>query len=289
MQTIRLERGGAVIGAEGAPDFHLRLDDVRLRLLWARDECTPAAVRGHGYVLDRGSGPLELVRLAHGAADHAAMMALHEAVAARVLPAEGLGKLRAWTAWHGANDRRWTVTGDLGALSAALRGRALVERAGPDLSVARATALPESLLRDPVGAAVRDLVGDVRWPSAWDATTLRPRFHGARRGPVVVLTGCHYGSIHADAGQDRTAAVFCSTDGGQSFGELPWTLSPEQQASPAGRYCWPPEQLDRVILDDDGLTVEWEDPWILFEPGDAWAARWSREHRRWHMWTRPES
>lgn len=287
MQRISLDEDGARVETLGAEPFRLPFREVVLSLLWSLDEGAADAVRGHGYLLDRGSGPLELVRIAHEAADHGEMMALYEALKARVPPAAGAARLRANTPWTEPTERRWSFTADAGTLAAALRGRVLLERAGADLNhLAEPTSLPVSFLRDPVRSILRELVGEIRWPDEWDASALRPRFVAARSGMTVAVTGCRYGSIHAGAGQDRTAAVMVSEDGGETFDELPWQLDESQRATPAGRWCWPPEQILRVVPGTDGLSIEWEDPWILFDPGDEWAARWDAGRREWRMWTR---
>lgn len=291
--AVILDEYGATVRPANAAPFRLHLESIALRLLWTRGE-GDAATRGHGYLLDRGTGPLELLTLQHGRVRQADMMSLLARVDARIAPANAIAKARASTSWTAPGPLRWGFTGDAGALADRLRARTLVIRddqrpAEPYLAAESPRgpdALPLTFLADPIGTLVRAQLPDLRWPAAWDANALRPRVHAIRDGDLVVVSACRYGSIHADAGQDRTAAVFCARDGGHDFVELPWHLSAAQAASPAGKFSWPPEQIDRVILADGRLTIEWEDPWIVYEPGDEWLATWDEPAARWVMRTR---
>lgn len=145
---------------------------------------------------------------------------------------------------------------------------------------------PEAFVRDPVATIIRHLAG-IDWPSHLGAHVLRPRFHHAKHGDTTVITGCRYGSRHADAGQDRTAAVFIQHEPGAGWEELTWDLPFRQRMTPSGRFCWPPEQIDRVeLVDGEGQPsprIEFDDPWILFEPGTEWRATWIARERHWIM------
>ncbi len=282
--VVAFDEYGATLRPPHATPFRLHLEPIVLRLLWSEEG---DAARGHAYLLDRGSGPLELVMLQHGLVRHADMMELLARVDARLPAADGQTRLRASTWWAAPSPPRWSFTGDAGALADHLRGRSLVVRREQDPAEPRwPDALPQGFLADPVGTLVRTLIGDLHGATTWDANALRPRVLATRAGDLVVVCACRYGSVHADAGQDRTAAVFVSRDGDRSFVELPWRLSPLQAASSAGRFSWPPEQIDRLSLADDQLTIEWDDPWIDWEPGDEWLARWDAAAGLWTMRTR---
>ena len=129
---------------------------------------------------------------------------------------------------------------------------------------------------------MKRLLGDVDWPQDLEGQALRGRFVAAHEGDRMALCACRYGSIHSDAGQDRTAAVFLSADSGRSWDELGWELNAEQRSTSAARYCWPPEQIDRVTLGET-VRIEWEDPWIDWEPGTEWLGVWQADQRVWRM------
>jgi hypothetical protein len=193
---------------------------------------------------------------------------------------------REWTNWY-PPESAWSLTMDAGRVADALRDKRVVheELAGPDASTVIA-GFPETFVRDPVATIIRHLAG-IEWPPHLGAHVLRPRFHHARRGDTTVITGCRYGSRHADAGQDRTAAVFIERERGAGWDELPWDLPLRQRLTPSGQFCWPPEQIDRVeIVDSEGAAsprIEFDDPWIVFEPGTEWRATWMPRQRHWIM------
>jgi hypothetical protein len=288
LEQVFIDGGVVSLVRDGVAPFVFSLSEVSGLVLWRRDEGTDHALRGHGYLLVRDGAAL-LVRLSHGVVDHAQMMALHARASALLVPSSGVGKIRAWTCWFEPSGR-WSFTMDAGAVEAALCGRPLVDLPGPDRSAPGPSDLPEAFLRDPVGALVERVAGSVVWPASWRGAELCPRFASARSGDLVVVSGCRYGSVHAGGGQDRTAAVMLSTDGGLTFVELPWTLPLSQRMTPSGQWCWPPEQLDRVHVapGDDGpvVRVEWDDPWIDWEPGDEWQATWDPVRQLWRMATR---
>jgi hypothetical protein len=133
------------------------------------------------------------------------------------------------------------------------------------------------------------VIGPLEWPRSLDAEHLRvgpAGIRAAREHAAVVVCAARYGSLHDDAGQDRTAVVLCSYDDGSNWIELPWTLDPMQAQSPAGQYCWPPEQILGVKLVDGEPVIEWEDPWIDWEPGEEWRASWRPGAGNWWMETR---
>lgn len=251
-----------------------------LRVLWRF-----GTQAGHAYV-SVGENVATWLELTHSPETTPVLLTLLERWQARHDQELGaLERLRASTSWHPPGRAGWSFVVDAGALETLLRGRTLATQAllGP----ARNTELPESFLREPVRASVRALLGDVHWPPELDARAVRPEFRHTREGDVLALTACRYDSKHRDAGQDRTAAIWLSRDAGASFSELPWRLPLRQRVSAAGQFCWPPEQIDGVFLErvDGELspTIEWEDPWIAFEPGSEWRARFVPSERHWVM------
>ena len=176
------------------------------------------------------------------------------------------------------------MIGDAGALLDGLQGRRLQHQTlmGEEGTDIFSGAFPEDFLRAPVATHARRLLGDVAWPDALEGQTLRGRFAATRDGDRMALCACRYGSIHADAGQDRTAAVFLSDDGGRTWDELGWELTAIQQGTSSAKYCWPPEQIDRVTLEET-VVIEWEDPWIDWEPGTEWRGVWQADQRVWRM------
>jgi hypothetical protein len=280
LHRVIISRDSVSVSAPGTEPLVFSLDQIVLTMLWSCDD-----ERGHAHLIDRGSGPLELLRLEHRRVVHDEMMALHAAATARLAPGSP-EQLRAQTRWWSPDEPRWSFFVDAGRLQAALEGGGLIHRAAPRFAEpTRWTDLPEAFLRDPVAVWVAHELGEVRWAAALGAAELRPEFHGARAGEWVALAACRYGSRHAGHGQDRTAAVFLSTDGGQRFEELPWELIPAQRSSDAAEACWPPEQIPRLRLFPPAAAVEieWDDPWIDWEPGTEWMARWDGAARRWTM------
>ncbi len=270
MIPVRLDDSQARIGALTLP-----LERIRLRLLWRADENSKEAPIGHAYALDAGDGVVEIVTLEHGVIDQQGMLALLKTVDRRLNADEE----RTWTPWRSPADTK-SLSCDLGALGELLRDRRLHVLDAATGRAPTTRCLPqEAFLRAPVATWARHLLG-ITWPERWEAQILRGSFLAARRGERLVFTGCRYGSIHADSGQDRTAAVFLSEDGARSWTDLPWRLSERQARSSSGRWCWPPEELLSVRLEPD-LVVEWDDPWIVWDPGNEWRATWDGEI--WHM------
>lgn len=211
------------------------------------------------------------------------MIALAREWEARHPPASDLERLRAQVAWYPPETQRFSFHMDGGAVERLLADAVLVHRhvLGPDPG--SFADLPEEFLRAPVRACIRSLVGELAFGELPNADEVRPYFHHARSGDTLAISACRYGSRHADAGQDRTAVIWLSRDAGRRFTELPWTLPLAQSITPSGQCCWPPEQLDRIVLDAGRLEVEWEDPWIAYEPGHEWAATWDAREQHWVM------
>ncbi len=271
MIPVRLDDKQARVGALDLP-----FECIRLRLLWRVDDDQKPG--GHAYVLDDDDDTVTIVGLQHEVIDQQGMLALLGTVDERL----DVDEDRNWTIWRPPEDGTH-LFGDLGALGELLRGRHLrLLDAASGLAPTNWRLPPESFLRAPVGAWAQDLLG-VDWPERWEASALRERFLAARRGHRLAFTGCRYGSIHAGSGQDRTAAVFLSEDAGGTWTDLPWRLSKRQARSSYGRWCFPPEELLGVRFEPE-LVIEWDDPWILWEPGREWQATWDGEV--WRMKTR---
>jgi hypothetical protein len=180
-------------------------------------------------------------------------------------------------------ERRWRFYGDVGAVTELLATRTLVQELGLGVGP-----LPEAFLAAPIATMIRAALGPVDWPARFDAphTCVGPRgIVGLREGTTVVVCAARPGSIHADAGQTRTAGVWRSTDGGTSWEELGWELTWLQRLTPSGQWCWPPEQVEQVALVDGALVIEWEDPWIDWEAGHEWRATLD-SNWRWRMQVR---
>lgn len=252
--------------------------DAQTALLWSIDESSPDAIRGHAY-LRVDNDEATLLRLVHGDDRTAAMVELLH----RFQATKGR-TIRDRFFWKPAPESRWTFNMDAGAVLQALRGRRLAHRSllGDEGAGLFDGAFPEDYLRSPVASHARRLLGDVHWPEELEGQAVCGRFVAARAGARMVLCGCRYGSIHVAGGQDRTAAVFLSNDAGRTWDELGWDLVAEQRDTNDARNCWPPEQIDRVQLDDT-LCIEWEDPWIDWEPGAEWRGIWQADARVWRM------
>lgn len=284
----------ASVSAPGRTPFKFELERVVAQFLWAIDECSEQAVRGHAYLVRRDHGNmLDLLRVEHGRVDHDEMMALHAAVAVHLQPDAAARKSERLEFWKDPRDPRFSFHMRAGDVEKALTGCRLAHRSRPGYAdESDWPGLPEDFLRDPVRVCIEHYVGAVSWPSAWRANALRPHFRGARSGSFVVVTAARFGSKFERDGQDHTAAVFLSVDAGSRFIELPWQLAPEQQETWFATSCWPPEDVFRVRVEaaQDGLSIEieWDDPWIYFEPpGTEWIARWEQATGVWTMRERP--
>jgi hypothetical protein len=255
------------------------------RIFWRASEGNegPAA---HAYLSTESGSPV-LLHLVHHADTTPGMQEILKEWQAIHPDASETARLRAITTWRPPASA-WSFSMDAGAVEKELtRGELRHEHVlGPDASSALSQ-LPEAFLRAPVSTIIRSLLGDVAWPPDLDASVLRPDFRHARHESDVVVTGCRYGSKHASAGQDRTAAVFWSKNGGRAWQELEWKLPLSQRLTPSGQSCFPPEQIDRVRFErlhgELVPVVEWEDPWIAFEPGSEWQAHYEPRSADWIM------
>jgi hypothetical protein len=261
-----------------------RLVRAPLWLSWSLDESTPAARRGHAYLRPEGTD-LRWTSLEHGPDTTPTMLAVHgEWRAAH--PATPELVLRRRGLWREPG-RRWCFHGDLGLARELLEGRALIHELG--LGVGAPLELPQAFVRAPISTLVEAELGAVAWPACFEAPHVCVGPRGVvttRAGRAVVVCAARPGSIHDGAGQTRTAALWCSSDGGASWVELGWALEPDQRDTPAGRHCWPPEEIERVTLAEGAPVIEWEDPWIDWEPGHRWRGTWDPVAERWRMQVR---
>jgi hypothetical protein len=260
-----------------------RLLSASCCLFWSYREDTGDALRGHAYLLP-GEQRLEFAVLVHSEAATPRMLELLDRWKSLHRAESDSGRQTDWR----VPDSEWRLCMDAGAWQRAVGDRPLsvLQVHGPDAGAVLA-GLPLDFLRAPVPWVVRSLLGDVAWPRWLSADVLRPGFAHALSDETLALTACRYGSRHADAGQDRTAAVFLSRDGGRSWMELSWKLPLRQRFTPSGRWSWPPEQIDRVWLAPAGgvlaPVIDFEDPWSVFEPGREWRARWRPGSEHWVM------
>jgi len=244
-------------------------------LLWTENELRDDARRGHAYLYLR-SDALACWTYQHAEGRTPAMVERLNAWQARHPPtAEQKLRRRVW--WkepggpHGFH-------ADLGLVQRMLEGRRFELHAADGEPP---PAFPEAFLRAPVRTCIEAALPGVRWPAEWNADQLRFAYGSpatAREGEDAVVCAARYGSEYTRSGQDRTAAVFLSTDGGQSFEELPWT----QHQVPRGQSCWPPETV-RPRFENGRLILRWEDPWADWEPGYEWEGTWDPKARRWSV------
>lgn len=250
-------------------------------VMWTWAESSPEARRGHAYLF----AERRIVRwlsFEHAPARTPAMLEQLERWQ-RLNPRSSALPARD-RAWWKQPDGRWAFSGDLGRVLELLVGRELVCERGDDGELL--PELPERFLRRPIACMVEAAIGPVEWPRSCDAEHVRvgpAGIRAARKGPLIAIAAARYGSLHEGVGQDRTAAIWCSYDHGASWIELPWVLDPAQAHSPAGQCCWPPEELLAVALIDGEPVIEWEDPWIDWEPGNAWRAVWRSGPGNWRM------
>lgn len=255
----------------GLPDT----DTADTYFYWSENESTDHARRGHAYLFARDD-VVECWALQHAKERTAGMVE----------------RLNRWQAAHPESDEvrlrrcHWRqpdgpygFNADLGHLQRLLRGRAW------SLEAAFGTpppVFPESFLRAPVRTRIEAALPGIRWPAEWNSEVLRFAYGSptvARDGDRVVVCAARYGSEYTDMGQDRTAAVFLSGDGGQTFEELPWA----QEVIPEGQTCWPPETIARPRFEEGRLVAPWEDPWIDWEPGFEWEGTWDPDARTWSV------
>lgn len=250
-------------------------DAADAALLWTEGEGRDDARRGHAYLFAR-TGELECLSFQHAPDRTPGMVARLRRWQARhpASPAEALRQRCSWT----EPDGPYSFRADLGQVQRLLRGRALVVRSGDDEPP---PTLPETYLRAPVRRSIEAALPGARWPERWDASQLRFAYGSpwvASEGGTRVVCAARYGSAYARSGQDRTAAVFLSHDGGQEWEELGWA----QSATPPEQSSWPPETV-RPRLENGELALTWEDPWSDWEPGYAFEARWDPEHGEWRV------
>jgi hypothetical protein len=255
------------------------LEQAELFMIWTLDEGSEQARRGHAYVFAERERA-RWITLEHSSATTPKMLEILTSwqAAHPMTPELEVRRRMHWADPSG----RWRFTGDLGDVREMLLTRELVQEtyafgeAGP--STDELPPLPEEFLAGPITCLVRARFGPLDWPAQFEAphVCLGPvGLVSARAGDELVVCAARPGSIHAGSGQTRTAAVWCSHDGGAQWEELSWDLDPDYE-QPAS---WPPEQIERVSLrggpDPKAVpAIEWEDPWSAWEPGDQWRAVW---------------
>ncbi len=263
-------------------ELELDAEGASLILYWTYFDGRDGGRRGHAYLHCDGDGArFALYEHSPDPAAHALMMDRH-ARWERRHPLTEAQELRRRTLWRYPS-ASWSLSGDLGEVGELLRGRSLSFVFAP--GIRDLPPLPEALLRRPLATLIGESAEGVRWPEELEAMAVCPGLSGPlvlREGRVVVVCAARYGSRFADSGQDRTAAVWRSRDGGERWEELPWKLGRAQRLSAGGRWSWPPEEI-RSLRSVDPLTIEWEDPWIDWEPGTEWRAEWDPVERRWRM------
>lgn len=256
-----------------------------VRMLWRSELAGDDGVGGHAYLVVSETDATFL-HLVHSPRTTPAMVVLLAEWEAMHPAADEIEQLRLLTTWRPPGELDWSFSVDAGRLETLLEGRSVhhVQLEGPEQSELL-TRMPVEFLRAPVATWVRAQLGEVTILPSWNAATLRPYFQSARSGESLAFSGCRYGSASSSPGQDRTAAVWLSEDGGQSFEELPWVLPQAQRGSPGAALSFPPEQIDRLAFEPtaggQALRVEWEDPWIAYEEGSAWTAEWQPGAEQW--------
>ena len=262
--------------------MHVKPEQGNVVLYWTYYDGREGGRRGHAYLHCEGDrAHFFLYEHSSGGAAKEVMMARHERWQ-RAHPASPEQELRRRASWRDPSNS-WSIAGDLGEAQAALRNRSMETHLAP--GVAPLPPMPEAFLRRPMGSLVRAKAGHVLWPEVWEASTISPGLAGPlvlRAGSTVIVCAARYGSRFADSGQDRTAAIWRSEDGGLRWTELPWRLGLLSRISPSGRWNWPPEQV-RKLCSADPLTIEWHDPWIDWEPGTEWRASFDLAKGQWKM------
>lgn len=273
-----------------APDPNL--EQAELCLIWSLDEGSEHARRGHAYVFAERE-QARWVALEHSPSATPQMLEILARWEAAHPPTPAL-ELRRTTQWVDPATR-WRFHGDIGGVRELLLTRRLVRDTHefgqgeppeplPEPLLEPLPELPQAFLTAPIACLVRAQLGPLDWPSRLEApdVCVGPRgLVSARMGDELVVCAARPDSIHAGSGQTRTAAVWCSHDGGARWEQLSWALDPDHDRPPS----WPPEQIERVSFDSGAPVIEWEDPWSDWEPGYQWRGVWSPSEARWRVTT----
>lgn len=97
----------------------------------------------------------------------------------------------------------------------------------------------------------------------------------------ALIAGQRPASSRFDPAQTHTAAIFETKDRSRTWNELPLRIVLHQYILPRAWFNWPPEAIDRIDLEHGFVTIHFEDPWIVWEPGRRWKAHWIERRRRW--------
>lgn len=109
-----------------------------------------------------------------------------------------------------------------------------------------------------------------------------PTAQFSRRDTVVVA----YSARRIDLGpngETHQAFVVLSHDGGSTWAQVPLIRTFLSRLRYWGFPIWPPEAIDKVVFDEEGLRIEFRDEWVIFEPGGeslwigecSWKGLWS--------------
>jgi len=247
------------------------------RFVWWRDQtATGWSAQGHAYLMVQGDTVL-FRHFVDSGTRHPLMNGLIERCETE--QPSGTERRAWWPPWS-----RYSLWMDAGAVRDALGERAVRHElilGHGELEVLEG--FPEAFLRAPVATWVRHLVGPVRWPERLETPALVPGITARRSERACAVIACRPGSQHSTSGQNRTAVVLISSDNGSSWDELPWALPREMRESPFARISWPPEEICVAdFVTPEALRIEWEDPWVMFDPpGSRWEALWDPVKRLW--------
>jgi hypothetical protein len=68
-------------------------------------------------------------------------------------------------------------------------------------------------------------------------------------------------------GEPRIARLLHTSNGGQSWSEIPWRRTLWSRISHLGFPTWPPEGVSQIEFIGEQLTITHRDEWVPFEPG----------------------
>jgi hypothetical protein len=139
---------------------------------------------------------------------------------------------------------------------------------------------PEAFLRAP-DAFIRDAFPTpLVIPEEIDGADIRAERICRESDAKALITGVRKLAPYPGSPGDHTAAVFETTDAGAHWNEL--DIHDVDRAKVSwGEYSWPPENIDGIRYEQSRPTIYFEDPWIDWEPGSRWRARYDYERERW--------
>jgi hypothetical protein len=68
-------------------------------------------------------------------------------------------------------------------------------------------------------------------------------------------------------GEPRIARLLHTSNGGQTWSEIPWRRTLWSRISHLGFPTWPPEGISQIEYIGERLTITHRDEWVPFEPG----------------------